>query len=172
MRVGQATVTPSSETGFRFTYRLDGETGSEPMAALGRGCPRLGGVPLDASSHWFNPARSGTGYSVQLFPDYEMFLAFVYDGQGVARFLIAEGAGFGGAERVLPLEQLEGFCPLCQRDGAPARRDVGTFLRRYGSGAPVFGLDALFLSGLPGYWTGDEPVQPLGGLGTTQGCTP
>lgn len=172
VRVGDATLTPAAADAFQFSHRIEGVAGSEPMSSLGRGCPIVQGRVLDGSSHWFNPARSGTGYSVQLLPNYEMYIAFVYDGQGTPRFLIAEGPVLDAAERVLPLEQLEGFCPLCAREAAPVRRDVGTFLRRYGAGAPVFGLDALFLSGLPGFWTGDEAVQPLGGAGTTQGCEP
>ena len=85
--VGRGIATPTGPDAFLFSYELDGQAGSEPLAALGRGCPSLAGQPLDASSHWFDPARAGTGYSVQLFPDYEFFAAFVYDGQGVPRFL-------------------------------------------------------------------------------------
>ena len=62
-----------------------------------------------------NPARAGAGYSVQMLPDYEFHAAFVYDGQGVPRFLTSEAGCFRGADTKLPLEQLTGFCPLCER---------------------------------------------------------
>ena len=169
--IGRAIVSPTGPDAFLFSYELDGETGSEPLAALGRGCPSLGGQPLDASSHWFDPARAGTGYSVQLFPDYEFYAAFVYDGQGVPRFLTAEAGSFRGADTTLALEQLTGFCPLCVRSGAPSRADIGTLRRRFDAGGLVqMQLDAIFTGGIPGAWAGDDAVQLLGGAGTTQGC--
>ena len=169
--VGRGIATPAGPDAFLFSYELDGQAGSEPLAALGRGCPSLAGQPLDASSHWFDPARAGTGYSVQLFPDYEFFAAFVYDGQGVPRFLTSEAGSFRGADTTLPLEQLTGFCPLCERSGAPSRADIGTLRRRFdASGLVQMQLDAVFTGGVPGAWTGNDNVQLLGGPGTTQGC--
>ncbi|KFL36270.1 hypothetical protein N788_05105 [Arenimonas donghaensis DSM 18148 = HO3-R19] len=171
-QVGQATITPTGPDAFTYTWTLDGETGSEPLRSLGRGCPNLGGAPLDASSHWFDANRAGTGYSVQLWPDYEMHLAFIYDAQGVPRFLIAEGPGFGGATRSLVLEQLQGFCPLCTRNGPPARRPVGTYSRAFGSGTMQVGIDGLYAPRVPGWWSALDTARPLGGSGTMQGCAP
>lgn len=172
VEVGRGSVAPTGADAFVYTYELDGQTGSEPMAALGRGCPQLAGQPLDASSHWFDPVRAGTGYSLQLFPAYEYFAAFVYDGQGQPRFLTAERNGFGGAEAVLALEQLTGFCPLCERTGAPQRADIGTLRRRFdASGLLRMELDAVYVNGVPGSWTANDAVQLLGGPGTTQGCS-
>ncbi|GAB2665025.1 Calx-beta domain-containing protein [Arenimonas aestuarii] len=169
--VGRGIVTPTGPDAFLFSYELDGQAGSEPLAALGRGCPSLAGQPLDASSHWFDPARAGTGYSVQLFPDYEFFAAFVYDGQGVPRFLTSEAPNFLGADATIALEQLTGFCPLCERSGAPARADIGTLRRRFdANGLVQMELDAIYANGVPGAWSGNDAVQPLGGAGTTQGC--
>lgn len=172
VQVGEATVTPTGPDAFRFTWTLDGETGSEPLASLGRGCPSVGGSPLDASSHWFDPVRAGTGYSVQLWPDYEMHLAFVYDAQGRPRFLIAEGPGSGSADRALDLEQLQGFCPLCDRAGAPARRTVGTYSRLFGNEMMRVDIDGVYVPALPGWWSAVDAARPLGGPGTTQGCVP
>lgn len=169
--VGQATLTAVSVDDAIFSYRLDGEAGSERLSRFGAGCPRLGGMPVDASSHWFDPARAGTGYSVQLFPDYEFYAAFVYDGRGVARFLSAESPRFEGADAVLRLDQLTGFCPLCSRSGAPLRSDVGTLRRRFSGGTLTdIEIDALYDGGVPGAWTANDRVQLLGGQGTTQGC--
>ncbi|MBP6596702.1 MAG: hypothetical protein KA196_04240, partial [Arenimonas sp.] len=169
--IGKAAVTPSGPDAFAFSYTLDGETGAEPLTALGRGCPSLSGAPLDVSSHWFNPATSGTGYSVQMFPGYEFYAAFVYDGLGVPRFLVAERSGFGGAQATLPLEQLAGFCPLCARTGTPSRRGIGTFTRRYADGSFAnITLEGLYASPVSGTWAANQAVQALGGAGSTQGC--
>lgn len=171
--VGRAVVTPTGGDTFNFSYTVDGVTGGEPMAPLGRGCPRLGGLPVDASSHWFNPARAGTGYSVQMFPDYEFIAAFVYDARGEPRFLAGERQGFGGATAELALEQLSGFCPTCTRAGEPERFDVGVIGRTFGQGQlRRISLDAAFTAGVGGGWSADEEVQLLGGAGSTQGCAP
>ncbi|WP_374605594.1 reprolysin-like metallopeptidase [Arenimonas sp.] len=168
--VGLATATVHPD-GLALSYRLDGEVGSEVIAPLGSGCPTLGGAPVDASSHWFDPGRPGPGYSVQLFPNYEFYTAFVYDDRGQPRFLTAEAPNFLGADATLTLEQLAGFCPLCERSGAPSRADVGTLRRRFDAGGLVqMQVDAIFGGGVPGAWSGNDQVQPLGGPGTTQGC--
>jgi len=166
--VGQATATPTGADAFTYTYTLDGETGSEAYAAFGRGCPSLSGSALNVSGHWFNPARSGTGYSVQLFPNYEFYLVFGYDGRGVPRFLVAERGSIGGASETLDLEQLTGACPLCTRTGNPTRSTIGTFQRTFANGS--FGnitLNGTFVGGVPGTWAANDAVSPLGGL---QGC--
>ncbi len=166
--VGEATVTPTGPDAFTYTYTLDGETGSEAYASLGRGCPNPGGSALNVSGHWFNPARSGTGYSVQMFPNYEFYAVFGYDAQGVPRFLVAERESMGGPSETLDLEQINGTCPLCARSGDPIRRTIGTFQRTFANGA--FGnitLNGTFTAGVPGTWAANDAVIPLGGL---QGC--
>lgn len=169
--IGKATMTPTGPDAFTFSYTLDGETGVEPLTALGRGCPTLSGSPLNVSSHWFNPASSGSGYSVQMFPTYEFHASFVYDGRGVPRFLLAERNGFGGASATLTLEQLKGFCPLCTRTGNPTRFGVGSYTRLFAGGSfSNIAVDATFTDGLPGTWGTNQPAQLLGGAGTAQGC--
>lgn len=171
-KVGLATVTPSGPDAFTFSYTLDGLSGSEPMAALGRGCPALAGLPQDLSSHWFNRQRAGTGYSVQLWEQYEYLAAFVYDGRGEPRFLAGERSGFGGAETVLALEQLRGACPTCAWV-PPVRTNVGTLLRRITNGAlSRIEIDVEYTDGVPGTWTAIDDVELLGGPGTAQGCAP
>ena len=173
--VGRAIFTPTGAGGLQMTYELDGETGSESMQPLGRGCPSLGGAPLDVSSHWFNPAPSsdGTGFSLQMFPNYEFYAAFIYDRWGMTRFLTAEKAGFGGADATLDVQQLSGFCPLCERTGDPQRRNVGTLRRVFDRGSlQSIELDAEFVNGVEGFWSSDDAMQLLGGPGSTQGCAP
>jgi subtilisin family serine protease len=170
--VGSATVSPTATDEFAFSYNLDGESGSEAFRNFGGGCPNLSGAPLNVSSHWFNPARSGTGYSVQMFPNYEYFAVFVYDALGVPRFLDAQReSGFGGASSSFPLTQLNGFCPLCARIGNPTRTNIGTLSRTFANGTfSNITLNATYINGVPGTWAGNESVVALGGAPGLQGC--
>ncbi len=166
--VGEATVTPRSTSAFTFSYTLDGETGSEAYENFGGGCPTFAGAPLNASGHWFDPARAGSGYSVQLFPNYEFYTVFGYDAQGVPRYLIAERSGIGAATETLTLAQNTGACPLCTRTGNPVRNTVGTLTRTVGSGTlQRIQLTGSYTAGVPGTWAANDSVTPLGGL---QGC--
>ncbi|HEY9143601.1 MAG TPA: hypothetical protein VIM90_06160 [Arenimonas sp.] len=176
-QVGWAAVTPSGPDAFQFTYTLDGEVGSESYQPLGRGCPRPGGVPVDGSSHWFDPSQAGTGYSVQLWENYEFFAGFFYDAQGHPIHLTAERSGFGGASATLPLQRLTGPCPTCNYS-APVRAAAGSLTRHFSGGV----LDRLAVNAnyveswpfehRPVQWAKSDVVQPLGGPGSTQGCAP
>jgi len=167
--VGTATASPTGADEFTFSYNLDGETGSEALRKFGGGCPTLSGSPLNVSSHWFNPATSGSGYSVQMFPNYEFYTVFAYDGLGQPRYLIAERAPFGGATASTSLEQINGFCPLCTKT-EPTRSVIGTFSRSFSGGTFAnITLNGTFQNGVQGTWTRNEPV---GALGSLQGCTP
>ncbi|WP_397608264.1 hypothetical protein [Silanimonas sp.] len=168
--VGQATVTPTATGAFTFNYSVDGEAGSEAYSNFSGACPTVSGAPLDISGHWFDPLRSGSGYSVQSFPDYEFYLVFGYDAQGVPRYLVAERSGFGGTAETLALEQLRGVCPLCTRTGNPARTTVGTLQRRIEGGTlRNITLSATYVNGVPGTWAANDAVIPLGNL---RGCSP
>ena len=171
--VGEATLVPNTSPapgGFVFSYTLDGESGSEAFVDFGGGCPTIDGARIDASGHWFDPARAGSGYSVQLFPNYEFYAAFVYDERGVARFLAAERGGVGGAVSALDLQQLTGFCPLCAREGDPLRSTIGRLQRTLVDGRlSRITLDAAYVHGVTGRWTVSDAVVPLGGL---QVCAP
>lgn len=177
--VGEANLTPVGTDAFTLTYTIDGVAGSQPMQGLGRGCPTAGGQPLDASSTWFDPAKAGTGYSLQLWEDYEYLAAFVYDEQGVPMFLAAELGRFGGDDATLVLQRLTGACPTCDFTES-VRADVGTLARRFSGGALAsIELDAVWQDGNPPYWlppvstwSAVDAVQLLGGAGTTQGCAP
>ena len=175
-QVGEATLVPTGPDAFRWSYTVDGRSGSEALVALGRECPTFGGQPRDSSSTWFDPATAGTGYSVQLFPNgYEYVAAFVYDGHGRPRYLAAERAPpTGGLVESYALEQLTGFCPLCTRTSAPARETIGTFTRTYTAAGRLerIEVDGVYVAGVPGSWAGDDAVRPLGGEETVQGCAP
>lgn len=170
--VGRVVLTPVAADVFTWSYEIDGEAGSETFSALGRGCPTLDGDVVDASSTWFDPDHAGTGYSVQYFPDYEFYAAFVYDTLGVPRFIISERTSFGSADELIDLEQLRGFCPLCERTGDPERDTIGVFGRGFSSDAVLEMMAAagIFTGNVDGTWSQEDDVQLLGGPGTTQGC--
>ena len=165
---GHLTLTPTAPDRATMAYTLNGLTGSEEIVSFGRGCPTIDGRQVDLSGHWFNPARSGTGYSVQLFPDYEFYIAFGYDAGGNADFRVAELTRIGPPTATIPLESLEGFCPHCERFGAPTRRVSGSFTRTIRPDGRIH-VNAIESAGEPvgGTWNFDELVTPLGGL---QGC--
>jgi alpha-tubulin suppressor-like RCC1 family protein len=166
--VGEATITPAATNAFTFSYTVDGETGSEAYSNFSGACPDVSGALLDISGHWFDPLRSGSGYSVQSFPNYEFYLVFGYDAQGVPRYLIAERSGFGGTTETLVLEQLRGACPLCLRTENPQRTSVGTLQRRIDGGTlRNISLSAVYVNGVPGAWGANDAVIPLGNL---RGC--
>lgn len=176
-QVGQATVTPMGPDVFAFTYTLNGETGSEIYSPLGRGCPSLYGQPLDASSHWFNPMRDGSGYSVQFWRNYEFVAMFDYDEQGSPLHLTAERTGFAGESELLPLQRLMGACPTCDYV-TPTRQPAGVLHRILRNGGlERVQVDASYEESWPfapasPVWSVIDRVQLLGGEGTKQGCTP
>jgi subtilisin family serine protease len=170
--IGDAQITITSANTFNFQYNLDGQTGSEPMSPFTTGCPTFNGSNLDISTHWYNPASSGFGYSIQVNPTYEFAASFLYDGNGVSRFLVAERGGsgiFANASETFGLEQLSGFCPLCTAV-APTRTVVGTYTRTFATNDIVsIGTNVTYINGVPGVWNVTSNVDALT---LTQGCSP
>ncbi|MEO6172117.1 MAG: hypothetical protein ABIP02_03280, partial [Arenimonas sp.] len=168
--IGEAQITITSSNTFDFHYDLDGQTGSEPMSAFLTGCPQFNGSNLDVSTHWYNPASSGFGYSIQVNPTYEFAASFLYDGQGISRFLVAERAGtYGNASETFNLEQIGGFCPLCT--AVPTTRTtVGSYTRTLATNDIVsIATNATYVNGVQGSWNVSSNVDALT---LTQGCTP
>lgn len=168
--IGDAQITITSADTFDFHYNLDGQTGSESMSAFLTGCPQFNGSDLDISSLWYNPAASGFGYSIQVNPNYEFAASFLYDGQGVSRFLVAErGGAYTNATETFNVEQINGFCPLCT--AAPTTRsNVGSFTRTYATNDIIsIGTNVTYTNGVPGVWNNTSNVDVLT---QTQGCNP
>lgn len=172
--VGEAKVTPSSPDAFTFTYTLDGQVGSEAFSVFGRGCPVIDGSPVDISQHYFDPTRSGAGYSVQVMTSpgpYEFHAMFVYDARGVPRFLVAENPPINNATGTLTVEQLFGFCPLCERTGPPVRNRVGSYVRTLTGGRiSRVAVDVAFTGGVPGAWRVTDNLIMLDPLNRVMGC--
>ena len=168
--VGHIALYPLSDNSLVMAYQLDGRSGLETLQYFLTGCPGVDGSPVDASGHWFDPARAGSGYSVQVHPDYEFIASFIYDRLGRPRFLVAErGGAFDAGDRPLVLEQLQGFDPFGPHS-QPVRTAVGVLNRRYAQGAlEQVSVDAAFAGGVDGDWRVTDQVRPLG---QTQGCAP
>ena len=173
--VGNAVLTPGAERGFTFSYNLDGVAGSEAFRSFGRGCPAVGSTSLDVSQHYFDPVRSGSGYSVQLMTApaaYEFFAAFVYDNNGMPRFLVAERNGGGPLDDTLTLQQLRGFCPHCTH-AAVTRNTAGSLRRTFSASGELqsITLNAGFVDGLSGSWNVTDALRMLDDSRRSQGCT-
>jgi hypothetical protein len=172
--VGEATATPTAPDAFTFTYTLDGQVGSEAFSEFGRGCPTIAGAPADISQHYFDPLRSGSGYTVQVMTrpgPYEFHAMFVYDAMGVPRFLVAENPPEAAPTSTLGVDQLQGFCPLCERLGPPTRSRVGTFARTLEGGRLArVTVDVAFAAGVPGGWRVTDNLIMLDPQNRAQGC--
>lgn len=172
--VGEALVTPTAPDAFTFTYTLDGQVGSEAFSEFGRGCPTIAGAPVNISQHYFDPLRSGSGYTVQVMTTpgpYEFHAMFVYDAMGVPRFLVAENPPVAAPTATLSAEQLLGFCPLCERLGPPTRTRVGTFVRTLEGGRLArVTVDVAFAAGVPGGWRVTDNLIMLDPQNRAQGC--
>jgi hypothetical protein len=164
--VGEIIVTPVSATSMQFSYNLDGDSGSEALVRLGgTGCPSSSGAALDATGHWYSPTQSGFGYSAQYEPDQEIYLSYLYDAAGVARWLIGAKPWNEAATQV-NLEQIAGSCPTCGL-AATTSRATGQLTRSLGTnadgkrGLAQVGVNATLLAPLSGSWSQSRATEPL-----------
>ena len=160
VNVGRGGLTRTA-AGYRFSWTLYGEHGSEPLIELrdGAGCPTAAGVTGDFSGSWYAPLRSGYGYSLFTTTATDAEVAYLYDAAGNPRWLIGQNGPFGAAD--LTLSQLTGFCPLCAYS-APVYRAAGRLTRTFTSiDAGRTLVDATLLAPLNGRWTSDDAVVRL-----------
>jgi hypothetical protein len=166
-RVGEMVMTPRGSDAFQLTMSIDGRWFSQPYQALNRGCPLVSGVPRDASGHWFDPTRAGTGYSVQLFDNYEFYAFFGHDEFGSARYLVAELPARGAITESMPLVQVRGY-PNSLTPSPLLRTTVGTLTRTFNGGTlSNVSVNGTLASPLAGSINQSDNVMPLG---STQGC--
>ena len=127
----------------------------------------VSGVPRDASGHWFDPTRAGTGYSVQLFDNYEFYAFFGHDEFGSARYLVAELPARGAITESMPLVQVRGY-PNSLSPSPLLRTTVGTLTRTFNGGTlSNVSVNGTLASPLAGSINQSDNVVPLG---STQGC--
>ena len=113
--VGDLIVTPTGPESMTMNFNLDGRSGSEPMTRVGGGsCPQFNAQSLDVTGHWYSPSLAGFGYSYQVTGGgnpQEVFIPYVYDGQGFPRWLYGQ-KNFDGANGNFSLQWFSGFSPL------------------------------------------------------------
>jgi hypothetical protein len=156
--VGEAVVTLIEGESVRFSWNLDGESGSETYRRIGAGACPSGG--LDLNGTWYPPQRSGIGFSITAGTGIESQAVYLYDDRGIARWLAGSTAPFG-AERI-PLLALSGSCPLCDYR-APQATAAGELRRSYLANGREgrIGLSVTLPTAIAGSWDLDLPVQKL-----------
>jgi hypothetical protein len=168
--VGIATLTALGDQGLQWTWNLDQASGSEALQRLVENdCIDVGGRSLDLSGLWFNPQQPGYGASVLVRPGLEIHAVYLYDAQGLARWLWSDEGQSAATQS--PLYHYQGFCPTCTY--VPVTRTAaGTLSRIHGPDlsavsaavAPTgtWRIDGVFNGSLSGAnWTSDGPLQML-----------
>ena len=157
-RVGEAVLSLKDANSFRFSWNLDGESGSELYQWIdGGGCPQ--DEPNDLTGSWYAPALSGYGYSVNAYAGLESNAAYFYDDQGKGRWVFGVAGPFGS--NPIPLSQYTGAGPL-QPYVVPATVEVGSYDRSYSSEtAGQATLDVDLVEPLSGTWTTAHAIAKL-----------
>ncbi len=159
--VGDVIITATGTQAMTFNFNVDGKSGFDPMIRVGGGsCPSHLSVPLDVSGHWFAPSLSGFGYTYLATGGanpQEVFIPYVYDGQGVPRWLYGQ-KNFVAATSDFNLQWFSGFPPL-----APSQALIGT---PAGAGSRTLGsnnvttmaVNSSFGGALTGTWAQNRAV--------------
>lgn len=166
--IGSVRVTLLSETSFQFNYIVDGEGGGETFTRLGvPGCVTSGGNDFDVSGLWYSPVKSGFGYSTEVISGLEFIPAYVFDQNGMPRWLIGQ-ANFVDGIADIDMKQTSGFCPLCtyrditsQTVGTMSRTLTATASPDNAAGYGAMGISASFAAPLRGNWNENLPVSLL-----------
>lgn len=162
--VGNAVLSLTGTESMQMSWNIDGESGSQTMQRIGgQTCGVLAGTNTRPDGNWYNPAHSGFGFEVLAYPNLEVFISYVYDGQGIARWVIAnrEANPVIGSTTDMQARLAKGACPLCAY-GASAYENVGTFSRNFSSGTRGhMALDVTFPAPMSGRWTSSDDVQLL-----------
>lgn len=151
--VGEVLLTFNTASSFTFSWLLDGQYGSEPFQSPGAlSCPNVNGSPGLFSGAWYQPDSSGWGFSVTAYSSADAQAAYVYDGQGVPRWLLGVTTA-PGVNVSFPFSEYRGFCPTCARSGDPVGATVGTMMRTYtGNNAGTQSINVDFADPVPGTW--------------------
>lgn len=151
--VGEVVLTFDTATSFTFSWLLNGQYGSEPFRILAPlSCPQVNGNPALLSGAWYQPGNGGWGFSVTAVSVADAEAAYLFDAQGVPRWLLGSTTS-PGATVTMPLLQYTGFCPTCVRNANPTTQAVGTLTRNYtNNGNGTLDINVDFADPLPGTW--------------------
>ena len=159
--VGDVIITATGTQAMNFSFNVDGKSGFDPMIRVGGGsCPNHLSVPLDVSGHWFAPSLSGFGYTYLATGGanpQEVFIPYVYDGQGVPRWLYGQ-KNFVAGTNDFSLQWFSGFPPLAPSQGLIGT-PAGTGSRTLASNNVTnMAVNSSFGGALTGTWTQNRPV--------------
>jgi subtilisin family serine protease len=162
--VGDVVITETGTQSMTFNFNLDGKSGFEPMIRVGGGsCPSVQAQPLDVSGHWFAPSLSGFGYTYLATGGanpQEVFIPYVYDGQGFPRWLYGQ-KNFVAQTEGFDLQWFSGFSPLAAPVGLIGT-PAGTGSRTLGSGTVnTMAVNSSFGGTLLGTWAQNRAVALL-----------
>ena len=162
--VGDVIITETGAQSMTFNFNLDGKSGFEPMVRVGGGsCPSFLSQPLDVSGHWFSPDLAGFGYTYLATGGanpQEVFIPYVYDGQGVPRWLYGQ-KNYVAATNGFNLQWFSGFSPLAPPVGLIGT-PAGTGSRILGTNSVgVMSVNSTFGGALSGNWVQNRSVSLL-----------
>lgn len=153
--VGRGLLSFVAADTMRFSWNLDGESGSQSVRLASNGSCLGLEARQRLDGNWYEPERPGYGYDINTYAGVEAILAYLYDAQGQPRWLQAAGERSPslGQNAVLPLFQHSGACPLCAWTGPYRPIEVGQLSRRYASTRTgQIGVQARFAPPLAGEW--------------------
>lgn len=147
--VGQATLTFDGSGGFRYSWSLNGTSGSEPLFPVG--LPSCGSRVWSIGGVWLPSGETGWGSSLLVFPgESEDEIVYAFDATGEPRWAI--GHGLFGISTMKEVYQVQGFCPTCA--ASPTGRTlIGSVTRRITSmDAAQFSSSFQWTGRLGGQW--------------------
>ncbi len=161
--VGDAMLTPIDADNLMYSWHLDGQSGSEHFARLGTGeCITFNGQSAGFDGNWYAQALSGSGMDVLALPSLQDDTFYLYDGLGIARWVVGSAAPFAPSQ-TLSMNQLSGFCPLCAYTPISASV-VGNMSVNYASPANGnYTMNFNLLPPLSGNWNINQPIVRLTG---------
>lgn len=148
--VGKVILTFDGQGSFTYSWKLDGQYGSEPFLPIGS--PQCANGNLSVGGGWLRPDQSGWGsYFLNFAGNFEAEAIYVYDSDGLPRWVIGDGTYASTLQKTL--YQVHGFCPTCAF--APTtRQQVGTASRTLNSTTQGrFSSQFTLTDGLSGTWS-------------------
>ncbi|WP_170113251.1 S8 family serine peptidase [Ahniella affigens] len=148
--VGEVIVTFTGQGSFTYSWKLDGQYGSEPFVAIGN--PQCANGNLSVGGGWLRPDQTGWGsYFLNFAGNFEAEAIYVYDSVGLPRWVIGDGTFATSLQKTL--YQVHGFCPNCAFTPT-SRLEVGTASRTLNSAsAGQFSSEFTLTNGLTGTWS-------------------
>ncbi|MGA9334523.1 MAG: S8 family serine peptidase [Rudaea sp.] len=162
--LGDVILTPVDASEFIYSWHLNGSAGSERFSRLSAAseCAMLNGSPGNFNGQWYAPSESGYGMDVLALSQLQNDTFYFYDSLGLPHWAVGSVNPFS-ASSTLDMNQLSGFCPLC--DFTPVTmRVIGTMKVDYTSTTSGhYSTDMNLLSPLSGAWKIDQPIVRLTG---------